>query len=192
MTEAAALLDDAAAYARERLSDKRFGHTLRVAETAGRLALRHGLDEDRVRLAALLHDSAREIGNDALLRLAGEFGYRILDAEREKPNLLHGPVAAGLARRDLGVKDAGVLDAIRVHTTAAPGMGPLALALYVADKIEPARDYPGVDVLRALAERDLCEATLGALRRAIRHNRERGRETHPLSLDALEWLEAAK
>jgi predicted HD superfamily hydrolase involved in NAD metabolism len=187
-----ALLDAAAAYARDRLSEKRLAHTLRVADTAVRLAALHGLDEERTRLAALLHDSARELGNEALLRLAEEFGYGILDAEKEKPNLLHGPVAAGLARRELGVEDAEVLDAVRVHTTGAPGMGPLALALYVADKVEPARDYPGVDDLRALAERDLHEATLGALRRAIRHNRERGRETHPLSLKALNWLEEAK
>jgi predicted HD superfamily hydrolase involved in NAD metabolism len=176
-------------YARRNLSDKRLAHTLRVTETADRLAERHGLDGRRARLAALLHDSARELKDEKLLRLAREFGHRIVEVEREKPNLLHGPVAAGLARRELGVADEEVLDAIRVHTTAAPGMRPLALALYVADKIEPGRDYPGVEDLRTLAEEDLESATLGALRRAIAHNRERGRETHPLSLEALAWLE---
>jgi len=187
MTDAA-LLYTADAYAHDRLSGKRYGHTRRVADTAERLARLHGLDGDRARLAALLHDSARELGNAELLRLAKELGHEVIEAEREKPNLLHGPVAAGLTRRELGVEDAEVLEAVRVHTTGAPGMGALALALYVADKIEPARDYEGVEDLRALAEVDLREATLGALRRAISYNESRGRETHPLSLETLRWL----
>ena len=77
------------------------------------------------------------------------------EPERESPKLLHGPVAAELARRELGVEDTEVLDAIREHTTGRPGMGPLSLVLYVADKIEPARDYPSVENLRRLAHQDL-------------------------------------
>jgi predicted HD superfamily hydrolase involved in NAD metabolism len=184
-----ALLYTADAYVRRRLSEKRYGHTLRVAETAERLARLHGLHGGSARLAALLHDSARELGNSELLRLATGLGHEVIEAEREKPNLLHGPVAAGLARRELGVEDEEVLEAIRVHTTGARGMGPLALALYVADKVEPARDYGGVEDLRALAERDLRGATLDALRRAISYNESRGRETHPLSVETLHWLE---
>lgn len=183
------LLRTADAYARNRLSDKRYAHTLRVAETAEGLAEPHGLDPHRARLAALLHDSARELGNEELLRLATEAGHEAVGAEREKPNLLHGPVAAILARRELGIEDEGVLEAVRVHTTAAPGMASLAFALYVADKVEPARDYEGVEDLRALAQRDLRAATLGALKRAVAHNEGRGREAHPSSLEALRWLE---
>jgi predicted HD superfamily hydrolase involved in NAD metabolism len=102
---------------------------------------------------------------------------------------LHGPVAAELARRELGVDDDSVLEAIRAHTMGAPGMGPVALAVYVADKIEPGRDYPSVARLRDLAEEDLREAAAEALRRAIAHNEERGRETHPASRKTLRWLE---
>ena len=69
-------------------------------------------------------------------------------------------------------------------------MGPLALVLYVADKIEPARDYPSVGRLRKLAGEDLNEAAAESLRRAIAHNEERGKATHPASLKMLDWLEA--
>jgi predicted HD superfamily hydrolase involved in NAD metabolism len=182
--------ENAEALARTRLSEKRYGHTLRVADTAADLALVHGLDEDRARLSALIHDAARETAPEEFLSLAEEWDLPVGEPERQSPKLLHGPVAAELARRELGVRDEEVLEAVRAHTTAKPGMGSLALTLYVADKIEPARDYPSVERLRKLAREDLHVATTEALRRAIAHNEGRGKDVHPSSRAALEWLES--
>ena len=183
---------DADVFARERLSAKRYGHTLRVANTAEDLARAHGLDPDRARLAALLHDAARELPSEEFLDLAEDLDLPVGEPERESPKLLHGPVAAGLARRELGVEDEVVLEAIRDHTTGRPGMPPMSLVLYVADKIEPARDYPSVENLRRLARRDLRAAAAESLRHSIAHNEERGRPTHPASIEALGWLEEAE
>jgi predicted HD superfamily hydrolase involved in NAD metabolism len=188
-TKSDALLEAADAFARERLSEKRYAHTLRVADTAERLARIHGLDPARVRLAALLHDAARETEPDEFLRLAAAWDLAVGELERESPKLLHAPVAAELARRELGVEDEEVLGAIRDHTVGRAGMSSLALALYVADKIEPARDYPSVERLRKLASEDLREAAAEALRRVVAHNEERGRPVHPSSREMLEWLE---
>ncbi len=182
-TEAADVL------ARERLSAKRYGHTLRVADTAEELARVHGLDPERAHLAALLHDAARELSPDEFLDLVRNWDLPVGEPERENPKLLHGPVAAELARREIGVGDGEVLDTIREHTTGCPGMGPLSLVLYVADKIEPARDYPSVGRLRRLAREDLRGAAAESLRRSIAHNEERGRPTHPTSIETLAWLE---
>jgi predicted HD superfamily hydrolase involved in NAD metabolism len=184
-----ALLEAADAFARERLSEKRYGHTVRVANTAESLARKHGLDPAQTRLTALLHDAARETEPDEFLRLAKEWNLSVGEPERQSPKLLHGPVAAELARRELGVADEEVLEAIRVHTIGAAEMGPLALALYVADKIEPARDYPSVGKIRDLASSDLREAAAESLRRVIAHNEGRGRSVHPASRAMLEWLE---
>ncbi len=183
------LLAAAENYARERLSGKRYAHTLRVADTAERLAELHDLDPGRARLAALLHDSARETDREEMLRVAEEQGIRAIDLEHERPMLLHGPVAAKLAKTELGVDDDEVLDAVRAHTTGEPGMRPLALALYVADKIEPDRSQPGVETLRKLALKDLRRAATVALDRSISYNEERGRPTHPKSYETLKWLE---
>jgi predicted HD superfamily hydrolase involved in NAD metabolism len=183
-------IENAEALARSRLSEGRYGHTLRVADTAADLARVHGLDEDRTRLSALIHDAARETGPEEFLRLAQEWDLPVGEQERQSPKLLHGPVAAELARRELGVEDEEILEAVRAHTTGKPGMGPLALALYVADKIEPARDYPSVERLRRLAREDLQAAATESLRRAIAHNEERGKDVHPSSHEALERLEA--
>ena len=186
-----ALLEDAESYARERLSDKRYAHTLRVAETIERLAKLHGLDPERARLAGVLHDTAREIGKEELLRVAEEDGLSVGDFERERPILLHGPVAAELAREDLGVEDGEILDAVRVHTTGEPGMGPLALALFVADKIEPGREQPGVEDLRDLAPVSLHRAARAALEESISYNERRDRPAHPKSRQTLDWLRAS-
>ena len=183
------LLEAADEFARSRLSEGRYGHTLRVAETAEELARVHGLDPDRARLAALLHDAARETEPGEFLRLAGAWDLPFGEPERQSPKLLHAPVAAELARRELGVEDEEVLAAVRAHTVGEPGIGPLGLALYVADKIEPARDYPSVGRIRALAREDLGWAAAEALRRAIAHNERRDRPIHPLSRAMLEWLE---
>jgi predicted HD superfamily hydrolase involved in NAD metabolism len=188
-TKSDTLLQAADAFARERLSDKRYSHTVRVADTAKRLARIHDLDPARVRLAALLHDAAREMEPDEFLQLAAEWDLAVGEPERESPKLLHAPVAAELARQELGVEDEEVLAAIRAHTVGEPGMGQLALALYVADKIEPARDYPSVERLRRLAREDLREAATEALRRVVAHNEQRDRPIHPSSRAMLEWLE---
>lgn len=184
-----ALLEAAEGYARERLSKKRYAHTLRVAETAERLAEKHGLDSKKARLAGLLHDAAREVGKEELLRVAEENDLAVGDFEHERPMLLHGRVAAELARRDLGVKDGEILDAVRAHTTGEPGMGALALTLFVADKVEPGREGPSVEDLRELACKDLRRSACAALEASISHNEDRGRPVHPKSLETLEWLE---
>ena len=184
-----ALLEAAEGYARERLSNKRYAHTLRVAETAERLAEIHGLASKKARLAGLLHDAAREVGKEELLRVAEEDDLAVGDFEHERPMLLHGPVAAELARRELGVKDGEILDAVRAHTTGEPEMGPLALTLFVADKVEPGREGPSVEDLRELACKDLRRSACAALEASISHNEDRGRPVHPKSLETLEWLE---
>ncbi len=186
-----ALLKDAESYARERLSDKRYAHTLRVAETAERLAKLHGLVPQRARLAGLLHDTAREVGKEELLRVAEEDKLPVGDFERERPILLHGPVAAKFAREDLGVEDGEILDAVRAHTTGLPEMGPLALALFVADKIEPGRDQPGVENLREIALESLNRAARAALEDSVSYNERRDRPAHPKSRRTLEWLQGS-
>lgn len=186
------LLDTAQSYACGRLSERRYAHTLRVADTAQRLAELHGLDPKKARLTALLHDSARELDKDELLRVAEEESIAMSELERERPVLLHGPVAAELAKKELGVEDEEVLEAVRAHTTGEPGMGALALALYVADKIEPDRDQRGVEDLRKLALKDLRRAAKAALEDSISYNERRGQPTHPKSQQALEWLESSE
>lgn len=180
-------------YVARRLSGERRGHSRRVAAAARELAKIHGTNPDRAYLAGLLHDAAREIPPEKLLRLAEEWSIPVGEFEQRQPGLLHAPVAAELVRRELGLEDAEILAAIRTHTTTAPEMSPLGLVLYLADKTEPGRRYPGVERLREVVrERDLYEAAAITLRDQNEHIEAKGREVHPSSRAALEWLEEAR
>jgi len=185
----AELLTAADELAKSRLSERRYAHTIRVADTAEHLAETHNLDPERTRLAALIHDAAREMKKDKYLRVAEEWNIPYGDFERENPKLLHGPVAAELSRRELGVEDGEILDAVREHTVGRAEMGDISLALYLADKIEPERDYPSMEKIREMAENDLRAATTEALRTAIAFGEMRGKTVHPASREALNWLD---
>ena len=169
-----------------RLPEWLAAHVGRVAAEARRLAQRHELDVERVQAGAWGHDLFRAHSDAQLLDLAGDLGLDVLDCERAVPILLHGPVAAALAARDWGLADADVLEAMRWHTTAHAGMSAVALAVYVADKVEPAKlaADPGLLPARTLADHDLEAAALALLERRMLGHLGAGEMLHPASLAA--------
>jgi len=169
---------------KERLSSKRFEHSLSVSQTASALAYRHGYDSSLAALAGLLHDYARDMSEEDLLDFAEANKLIGHPVERQVPVLLHGPVGAFLVREELGVCDREVIEAIAYHTTGAPGMSALAGIVYLADMIEPLRDFPGVAALRNLAENDLQSAILAGLDSAIGYCMDLGMLIHPISIEA--------
>ena len=151
------------------LSPGRYRHVARVVEMARQLARSHGMDPLPVELAAWLHDLARERDGATLLAQARQAGWEPDAAERADPILLHGPVAAWEAAREGLADDPQVLEAVRWHTTAHPGLGPVGCLLFLADKLEPGRTYPGVEDLRRLAFEDLDAAMAAVLDDLIRY-----------------------
>ena len=126
------------------------------------------LDVNKVAVAALCHDLGRLYPPHDIpveLRERGidpdSFGY-------VAPILLHGEFSAELAREKIGVEDDGVVRAIRIHATGAAEMSLLDILIYVADKIEPTRDYPGVEDLREKARTDLMAAFPDVISSVIR------------------------
>lgn len=104
-------------------------------------------------------------------------------------NLMHSLVGAHLAQQAYGVQDEAVLTAIRVHTMGQPGMSPLDMAVYLADKIEKTRrPYPALEAVRSAAQRSLREAMLLSLGGTAEYVRSRGEALHPLSEQTLQWL----
>lgn len=158
---------------RQRVTRPRYYHSLGVADTAVLLAERWGVDPERARLAGLLHDWARELPDAETAELCRRF--RLPERVGGYPTaLLHGPVAAALLREEMGVRDEAVLEAIELHTVGRPGMSRLARVVWLADAIEPTRDYPGVGELRRLACESLEEAMAAALHSSIRFLRSQG------------------
>ena len=165
------------------------GHIGRVVTEARRLAPLHEVDPGRVLAAAWGHDLYRHFDDGALLAEAARLGIQPDAAERAAPILLHGPVAAERAEQEWGVGDAEVLAAIRFHTTAKPEMSGVALTLFLADKLEPAKlsADPGLAGIRTLAEGDPEGALLAFLDRRITAHLAVGSVMHPLAVEARNW-----
>lgn len=167
---------------KKRLSVKRYTHSVGVANTSAQLAAIFQGDIERAYLAGLLHDYAREMTNSELLDLAAEHQLYSDSVDLLQPNLLHGPVAAWLLQQQGIIDDAEVLRAIRWHTTGHPDMGQLARIVYIADYIEPNRAFPGVELLRKIAQRDLNLAVLAGLDHTIQYQLQKGGYLHPWSV----------
>jgi nicotinate-nucleotide adenylyltransferase len=171
-----------------RLSPKRLAHTRGVVEAALRLAARYGADMKKTYLAALLHDCAKEYGDDEALTLCERYGIALDELQRANPFLVHGMLGAAEARHVFGVNDPEVYEAIYWHTTGRAGMGLLEKIIKLADNIEPNRMYPFTEEIRALADYDIDRALALCIERTIKLNTERGFSIHPLSVRAVEDL----
>lgn len=157
------------------LKPHRMDHTAYVVETAIALAERFGADAKQARLAALLHDCAKSFTEAQLLPYA--------DTEPPVLPVLHAFAGADYAKKVYGVEDEAVLRAIRLHTTGDAGMTLLDKIIYLADMIEPSRDYPGVEEIRAQTNPDAMLHL--AFSRSIWYIKERGGDVHPATLRAL-------
>ncbi|MCK9221741.1 MAG: bis(5'-nucleosyl)-tetraphosphatase (symmetrical) YqeK [Limnochordia bacterium] len=170
------------------LSAGRFRHTLGVTQTAAALAEQWEASGVEAVTAGLLHDYARELAGEQLLQIAIDFGILKLQIEESYPDLLHGPVAAILAREHFGITNDNVLNAIAYHTTGRAGMSKLEKIVYLADYIEPGRSFPGVKGIRRLAFVDLDRACLIALRRTCHYVLRRELPLHIATVEAVNDL----
>ena len=120
------------------------------------------------------------------MQLCEKYGIINNHAELEAPKLLHAKTGAALARDLFGVSDA-VYEAIRWHTTGKSDMSLFEKILYLADYIEPTRDFDGIDRLRTLAYEDLDAAMALGLEMTIAEIRRSGHEPYVDTLDAYDW-----
>ena len=171
---------------RDSLKPARFKHTLGVAETARRLAPNCGVDPMRAELAGLLHDCAKSMSLEDMRALVAGKVPDVDAEEMETQSVLHAPAGSVLAGQKYGVRDAGILSAIRKHTLGGPEMSALDALIYTADFIEPNReDFPGMDGARALAEKDIFSAMRRCAELTNEHLKRQGKRSHPRTLAML-------
>ncbi|MBV8074357.1 MAG: bis(5'-nucleosyl)-tetraphosphatase (symmetrical) YqeK [Candidatus Eremiobacteraeota bacterium] len=172
---------------REELGQEhRYAHVVRVARLAGRLARAHGEDAAAARVAGMLHDLARLYAAERLLEECRARGMTIDRFERVHPIVLHARLGAELARERYGIDDERILSAIRAHTLGAPSMSRLDTIVYLADGLEPGRDFPERERLERLALEDLEAAMRATLRSTIAYLAARGLAVAPATTAAIE------
>ena len=174
--------------AKKRLSAKRYQHTLNVRRMAVKLAKRWGADPEKAALAALLHDTAKELPREEMLQILNDNAIMAENAQNRPSPVWHGICAAILAQTQWGVEDEEVLSAIRCHTTGKPGMSLLDEIVFLADMTSAERDYPEVDYLRKLEKEDIHQAIREALEMNLHWLEESGKPVDEETRAALEDL----
>lgn len=169
----------------QKLREKRFLHTLGVAECAKKLAFKYGADPEKAYTAGLLHDIVKEDTIEQMRMLCKDLN---LDEEmRATRALLHGPAGAEYAKQHFEI-DEDMYNACFYHTVGRENMSVLEKIVYLADVIEPNRTQPGVEALRSLAEENLDKAVLQAMENTISYLHENGMKVHKNSLNARNFL----
>lgn len=174
--------------AKKRLSAKRYQHTLNVRRMAVKLAKLWGADPEKAALAALLHDTAKELPREEMLQILNDNAIMAENAQNRPSPVWHGICAAILAQTQWGVEDEEVLSAIRCHTTGKPGMSLLDEIVFLADMTSAERDYPEVDYLRKLEKKDIHQAIREALEMNLHWLEESGKPVDEETRAALEDL----
>ena len=164
---------------KERLSEKRFIHSLNVAKEAVKLAEKHGGDVEKAYIAGILHDICKEDLPEKQLQIMTECGITIDSFTRSSEKLWHAKAGAAYIQRHLGIDDRDIINAISYHTTARMNMSLLEKIIYLADYIGEDRDYDGVDDMRRETEKSLEDGMLFALRFTVCDLATRDRIIHP-------------
>ena len=170
------------------LNPNRVRHVLGCRDTAAELARVWGADETDAARAGLLHDITKALDGPLQLTLCAEYGKVLDEFSENNPKTLHALIGSLVAERIFGENDA-VVSAIESHTTGKPAMNTLEKIIYVADYMEPNRNFPGVEELRRLAYTDLDGALKLGLEMTLAVLREQKRQISPASSQALAYLE---
>jgi len=166
---------------------KRIPHIKGTEEEAVRLAKRWGVNETTARRAAILHDCTKYLNLEEQLDLCCRYGVELDELEQRAVKLLHSKTGACIAKYVFG-EDEQVYQAIFWHTTGKADMSMLEKVIYLADYIEPTRDFDGVEPLRRLAYEDIDKALLMGMDMTIEEMKQRGNPVHRNTQAARDWL----
>ncbi|NLW40752.1 MAG: HD domain-containing protein [Tissierellia bacterium] len=163
---------------KEDIGTERYEHSIRVMKVCEELAKHYHYPVEKAKLAGLLHDCGKLQGQINLLKMASDFGIILDNITKINKELIHSPLGAEIARSKYNIEDDEILKAIRYHTTGRENMSLLEKIVYIADLIEPARNFEGVDKIRALAHQNLDKALLFAIDNTLAFLIEKGNIIH--------------
>ena len=182
------LFEKISEYTQSVVSEKRYAHSMRTADTLAKLCKNYDLDEEKGWIAGIAHDMCKNCSDEELFALVEKDGKPVSDLERSKPALLHGRAAAILIQEKFGVTDPEIIDAIANHTFGSVDSCDFALLLFVADKIEPGRPQ-STDEYRANLFAKSCHGiVLAVLEENIEYLSSRGKSVAEPSLKLAQKL----
>lgn len=165
----------------KKMSAKRFKHVLGVEQTAVALAEKYEVSIEAASIAALCHDYAKQLPDEEMIALIKEKNLS-KDLLEYGNNIWHGPCAAEIVKETFQVTNEDILNAIRNHTVGRKEMSPLEQVIYVADYIEPGRNFPGANEARKKAASSLAEAVIYETYHTLKHLVETKTAIYPQAL----------
>lgn len=169
---------------KQRLTDKRYYHSLCVADEAMRLAIKYGADPETAYLAGLLHDITKNASKEEHFEIFEQYKIPLSKIEKNAEKLWHAISGAAYVKYKLEISNREITDAIRYHTTAKAKMSLQAKILYLADFTSADRDYNDVDILRKLVDISLDDAFEYALAYSVCDLVNLRKAIHPDTVEA--------
>jgi predicted HD superfamily hydrolase involved in NAD metabolism len=172
----------------ENVSQPRLKHILAVEKMCRELALDHDCDVEQAAQAGLMHDLAKFFAPSRLLKMALEHDIELDCLTSSHPNLLHADISALIAKRDFGIEDENILNAIRNHTLGKPNMDKLSCIVFIADKIEPNRGNTlELETMRQNSSKNLLKTVRQVCDYSIKHLLRNNSPIHPRTILTRNW-----
>ncbi|MDY2980658.1 MAG: bis(5'-nucleosyl)-tetraphosphatase (symmetrical) YqeK [Fusobacterium sp.] len=171
---------------KNKLPEKRYIHTLGVEKVCVELAKKYGVDEEKIRVAALLHDYLKKDNVETLKEICKDMpeakGYENL------PEIFHSLAGYEVVKKEFEIDDEDILNSIKYHTIGRKNMSILEKIIYIGDAIEENRDYPNVDEIRKKTFQDIDEGIIFEISRKLEYLKEKGGIIHKNTKEMLEDL----
>lgn len=171
-----------------KLDEKRYYHSLCVADEAARLSKRYNEDENKAYTAGLLHDITKNLSFEEQLQMFSKYGIFLSSVEKHSASVWHGLTAALYVENELKISDPQILSAIKCHTTGKANMTLFEKIIYIADLTSKDRNYPDVEYTRSLLEDSIDKAIIYVLKFTLKKLSEKNAVIHPDTLDAYNYL----
>jgi len=175
-----------------RLNEKRYYHSLCVADTAKELALIYGENSEKAYFAGLIHDIMRNETEENMRQYMNDNKILLDDATNKSLVLWHAFLGADYISRTLGVTDADIINSVRYHTTARKNMSMLEKIIFLADCSSADRNYWNVDEIRVIIRADINKAMYEVLDFTVNDLKNKGLSVHPDTLAAYEEFNSFK
>jgi len=175
-------------YIKANLKESRFIHTLGVISVAKKLAVKNGVDEEKAEIAALCHDIAKNVPKEEMEKVIIKNNIILSQDEKNTKELWHSILAPIYAKEKLKIDDSEILSAIRWHTTGTENMSKLDKIIYIADMIEPSRNFDGLEEIRKETINNLDNGVLLGLTHSISFLLQKGALVDVNSIKARNYL----
>jgi len=176
-------------FLKNNLKNARLEHSFSVMDTALKLAKVYDCDANKARIAGLIHDCAKNMSINEMINIMKKSGYNIKDESFMIPQTLHGPTGAYLAKNIMGIEDVDILNAIEYHTVGRRNMSILEKVIYIADYIEPLRNFQELEAVREIVySGNIDKALLVSFDNTIKYIIKKGQLLHKNTIEARNYI----